>query len=86
MIKVMKIVLLLTISSVTLRLIKGKSIWEKLLALNLLAILTVMLIITYAVDHELILVMDVAITYSIIGFLSIILITKFVAVGGKDDY
>lgn len=86
MIKVMKVVLLLTISSVTLRLIKGKSIWEKLLALNLLAILTVMLIITYAVDHELILVMDVAITYSIIGFLSLILITKFVAVGGKDDY
>lgn len=86
MIKVMKIVLLLTISSVTLRLIKGKTIWEKLLALNLLAILTVMLIITYAVDHQLILVMDVAIAYSIIGFLSLILITKFVAVGGKDDH
>jgi multicomponent Na+:H+ antiporter subunit F len=86
MIKVMKVLLLLTISSVTIRLIMGKSVWEKLLALNLLAILTVMLIITYAVDYDLILVMDVAIAYSIIGFLSLILITKFVAVGGKDDH
>lgn len=80
----MKIILLLSMSSVTIRLIKGKSIWEKLLALNLFAVLTIMLVLTYAVDNQLVLVMDVAIAYSIIGFLSIILITKFVGNGGRD--
>lgn len=84
MMTMMKFVIILTMASVTLRLIKGKSIWEKLLALNLLAVLTIMLIMTYAVDFNLVLVMDVAIAYSIIGFLSIILITKFVATGGRD--
>lgn len=84
MMTLMKIVILLTMFSVTIRLIRGKSVWEKLLALNLFAVLTIMLIITYAVDYQLLLVMDVAIAYSIIGFLSIILITKFVSSGGRD--
>lgn len=84
MMTLMKIVIFLTMFSVTIRLIRGKSVWEKLLALNLFAVLTIMLIITYAVDYQLVLVMDVAIAYSIIGFLSIILITKFVSNGGRD--
>jgi len=84
MMTVMIWVILFAMTSITYRLVRGKSIWEKLLALNLLAVLTIMLIITYAVDKQLVLVMDVAIAYSIIGFLAIILITKFVGSGGRD--
>lgn len=84
MLTTMMIVLLLTLGLIIVRLIRCKTIWEKLLSLNLIAIITVMLIITYAVEHQLILVMDIAIAYSIIGFLSLILLTKFIA-GGKND-
>lgn len=84
MLKLMMMVIIVAIAIVFIRLIKGKSIWEKLLSLNLFAVLTIMLIITYAVDANLILVMDVAIAYSIIGFLSLILLTKFIAGGAYD--
>ncbi len=84
MLNLMMIVLLISASIVFIRLIRGKTIWEKLLSLNLIAIITVMLIVTYAVEYNLILVMDIAIAYSIIGFLSLILLTKFIA-GGKND-
>lgn len=76
-------VILFTIIIVFIRLIRGKSIWEKLFSLNLFAVLTVMLIITYAVENQLTIVMDIAIAYSIIGFLALILLTKFI-VGGNN--
>jgi multicomponent Na+:H+ antiporter subunit F len=84
MLNMMMIVLLISASIVFIRLIRGKTIWEKLLSLNLIAVITVMLIVTYAVEYDLILVMDIAIAYSIIGFLSLILLTKFIA-GGEHD-
>jgi len=83
MLNLTMIVLLITLGIVFIRLIRGKSIWEKLLSLNLIAIITVMLIITYAVEKQLPIVMDIAIAYSIIGFLSLILLTKFIAGGQK---
>jgi multicomponent Na+:H+ antiporter subunit F len=84
MLRIVLLAIIFTIALILIRLIKGKSIWEKLLALNLFAILTVMMIVTYAVEKNWVLVMDIAIAYSIIGFLSLILLTKFIA-GGKDD-
>lgn len=76
-------VLLLTMTVVFIRLLRGKTIWDKLFSLNLFAVLTVMLIITYAVERQLTIVMDVAIAYSIIGFLALVLITRFIA-GGNN--
>lgn len=83
MLNLTMMVLLITLGIVFIRLIRGKSIWEKLLSLNLIAIITVMLIVTYAVEKELPIVVDIAIAYSIIGFLSLILLTKFIAGGQK---
>lgn len=68
---------------VIIRLIKGKTVWDKLLSLNLLAVQTAMLMITYAVYIDAPLVMDIAIAYSIIGFLSLILLTRFIDSGGR---
>jgi multicomponent Na+:H+ antiporter subunit F len=75
-------VILIAMGIIFIRLMRGDSIWIKLLALNLLAVLIAMLIITYAVKENLVLVMDIAIAYSIIGFLSLILLTKFI--GGRN--
>ena len=68
---------------VAVRLIRGKTIWTKLLALNLIAIQAAMLIVTYAVYINSSIVMDVAIAYSVIGFLVLVLLTRFIASGGN---
>lgn len=82
MLKVVLIVILISLTAVFYRLVMGKTVWEKLLALNLFAVQTAMLIITYAVYKQSKFVMDVAITYSIIGFWAIVLLTRFVSNGG----
>ncbi len=78
------IVLGIGITAVFIRLIRGKTVWDKLLSLNLLAIQIAMFIVTSAVLTKSSLVMDIAIAYSIIGFLSLILLTRFIANGGKQ--
>jgi len=83
MLNIMMLVLLISIGIVFIRMIRGKNIWEKLLSLNLIAIMIVMIIITYAVEYQIELIMDIAIAYSIIGFLSLILLAKFIAGGRK---
>ncbi|MCH4887311.1 pH regulation protein F [Acidaminobacter sp. JC074] len=83
MLNTMMLVLLISIGIVFIRMIRGKNIWEKLLSLNLIAIMIVMIIITYAVEYQIELIMDIAIAYSIIGFLSLILLAKFIAGGRK---
>lgn len=74
----------IAMTAVLIRLIRGKTVWDKLLSLNLFAVQTAMLIITYAVYIDAPLVMDIAITYSIVGFLSLILLTRFIVMGGKQ--
>ncbi len=78
------LVLLLGITAVFIRLVRGKTVWDKLLSLNLLAIQIAMLIVTYAVLIKSSLVMDIAIAYSIIGFLSLVLLTRFIVNGGRQ--
>ena len=76
-------IITLSLIAVFIRLILGKTVWEKLLSLNLIAIHIIMLIITYAVSLDSILIIDIAIAYSIIGFLALILLTRFI--GGRND-
>jgi len=83
MLKTTLIVIVISMISVFIRLIRGQTIWTKLLALNLFAILTTMLIATYAVYINIPLVIDIAITYSIVGFLALILLTRYIEAGGK---
>lgn len=83
MLKITLAVIIITMISVFIRLIKGQTIWSKLLALNLFAVLTTMLIATYAVYINVPLVIDIAITYSIVGFLALTLLTRYIEAGGK---
>ncbi len=76
---------LLTIGIVIIlfRLIGSKTIWEKLLAYNIMAMLIVMLSMTYAVVTNNDLIMDIVIAYAIIGFLLLVLLTTFIGAGEK---
>ena len=83
MLEIMMTVIIIGMIAAFIRLVRGKTVWDKLLSLNLIAVQTTMLIITYAVYIDAPLVMDIAIDYSIIGFLSLILLTRFIVTGGN---
>ena len=64
-------------------LIRSKNIWERLMAINLVTIKMIMLITVYAVLMESPIVMDISITYSIIGFISVTMVSRFLLKGGR---
>jgi multicomponent Na+:H+ antiporter subunit F len=64
-------------------LVRSKNIWERLMAINLVTIKMIMLITVYAVLMESPIVMDISITYSIIGFISVTLVSRFLLKGGR---
>ncbi len=83
MLEITMIMIISAMAATLYRLIKGPTSWDRLLALNLLAIKTIMFITAYAVYANEPLLMDVSITYAIIGFLSVTLLSKFIIKGGR---
>lgn len=65
------------------RMIIGPTLWDRLMALNLMAAKTVMLITLYGVYKNNIFLLDVSMTYGIIGFLGITLLCRFLLRGGR---
>jgi len=65
------------------KLIKGPTIWDRLMALNIISIKSIMLITVYAVYKNDQILMDISITYSIIGFLTVTLLSRFILKGGR---
>lgn len=65
------------------RLLKGPTIWDSLMALNLISSKMIMLLTIYAIFSESIFLLDISIAYSIMGFLVIVLLCKFIAQGGR---
>lgn len=66
------------------RLIIGPTIWDQLLMINIISTKVVMFVVIYAILTDSILVLDIAIAYSIAGFLTITLLAKFVMTGGRE--
>lgn len=64
-------------------LFNSKTIWEKLMFLNLISIKLIMLISVFAVIMDVPEALDISITYSIIGFISITLLSRFLLTGGR---
>lgn len=77
--------IILAIATLTLLffLIRSETVWERLMAINLMTIKMVMLITVYAVVMDSPIVMDISITYSIIGFISVTLVSRFLLKGGR---
>ena len=66
------------------RMIIGPTIWERLLALNLISAKTILLLALHGVYKQNIILLDIAFTYGIIGFLTITLLAKLIAEGGRE--
>ena len=58
--------------------IKGKTIWDRLLGLNVFSALIILLILMYALISEQSFLIDIAIVYSLLGFLGTLFISRYV--------
>lgn len=65
------------------RIIKGPSVWDRLLGLNLFSLNMIILMILYALINNLNYLLDIAITYALLGFISIVFIARFIQRRGK---
>jgi multisubunit Na+/H+ antiporter MnhF subunit len=65
------------------KLIRVETIWEKITIMNLMAIKIIMLITVYSVFLDSYELLDISLTYSIIGFLSVAILSRFIIGGGR---
>lgn len=66
------------------RMILGPTVWDRLLALNLVSAKTILLIAVYAVYTKRPVLLDVSLSAGIIGFLTITLFSRFILAGGRE--
>lgn len=74
---VLAILALLTIGGIT-RVIIGPTIWDRLLGLNLVSSKIIMAIIVFALIIERTFLLDIAIVYSLLGYIGSVLIARFI--------
>ncbi len=82
MIVIMNLLFLLSLFSL-LRVLIGNSIWDKILAFNLFSAKFILIILIYAVVTDLSYLIDVAMVYALLGFVSIVFITRFIQRKGE---
>lgn len=66
------------------RLIIGPTIWDRLLMINLISAKTVLFMVVFAIWEKSELILDIAIAYGIVGFLTITLLSKYIMTGGRE--
>ena len=66
------------------RLIYSKTLWDKILMLNLISANVVLFIALFAIYTDRLILLDIAISYGIIGFLTMTLLSKFIMAGGRE--
>jgi len=77
------LVILLSIMFLFVYLIRSRSIWERLIVLNLISLKIILMITVFAVLLDSDMALDISITYSIIGFVSVTTISRFLLKGGR---
>lgn len=75
--------LILGIIIILIRMVKGPTVWDRLMALNLISSKIIMILTIFAIYSKSIMLLDISIAYSILGFLVIVLLCKFIAQGGR---
>ena len=78
------LVLVLAMILSFIRLVQGKTIWDRILMLNLISAKVVLFVAVYAIYIDNIILLDIAISYGIIGFLTMTLLAKFIMTGGRE--
>jgi len=60
-----------------------KYVWTRLLLMNLISAKVILVLVLYAVNEASEMLLDIALTYGVISFLTMTLFSKFVIAGGK---
>lgn len=66
-----------------LRVLIGTNVWDKILGFNLFSSKFILIILLYAVVSDLNYLLDLAMVYALLGFVSIVFITRFIQRKGK---
>lgn len=66
------------------RMIIGPTLWDRILMLNLMSAKVILFITVYALYMRNQILLDIAISYGIIGFLTMTLLSKFIMTGGRE--
>ena len=87
----MNLLLLLTLGMLVvamllsfLKLVISKNVWDRILMLNMLSAKAILFIVTLSFYLEQPFLLDIAISYGIIGFLTMTLLSKFIMAGGEE--
>ncbi len=67
----------------TVKILVGPTVWDRLLAFNLLSSKLIMIIVMCAIIFEKHYLLDIAITYALLGFVSTLFIARFVKDKGR---
>jgi multicomponent Na+:H+ antiporter subunit F len=78
------LILVIAIIASFIRLLKGPTLWDRILMLNLISAKVVLFITVYALYFKNLILLDIAISYGIIGFLTMTLLSKFIMTGGRE--
>ncbi|MBN2221848.1 MAG: pH regulation protein F [Vallitaleaceae bacterium] len=65
------------------RIIKGPSIWDRLLGLNLFSLNMLILMILFALINDTDYLLDIGIVYALLGFIGIVFVARFIQRKGK---
>ncbi len=84
LLNITQIILMVAIALICIKFIINNTVWEKLLALNIVFSKILMFILIYAVIQKNSQFIDLALSYSIMSFIGILLITKFILRGGRE--
>jgi len=76
--------LLLAMILFFIKMIKGPTIWDRMLLLNMISAKILLFIVLYAIYIESQVLLDIAISYGIISFLTMTLLSKFIMSGGRE--
>lgn len=60
------------------RIIVGPSVWDRILGFNLFSAKFIMIIVLYAIVNNQPTYIDIALVYVLLGFISIVFITRFI--------
>jgi len=77
------LLLVLSMMSCFFKIFFTKFVWTRLLLLNLISAKVILVLVLYAVYEQNDMLLDIALTYGIISFLTMTLFSKFVIAGGK---
>jgi multicomponent Na+:H+ antiporter subunit F len=83
-ISITMVLLILSMMAFFFKIFFTRFVWTRLLLLNLISAKVLLVLVLYAVYEQSEMLLDIALTYGIISFLTMTLFSKFVIAGGKQ--